>query len=658
MHSAIILHIVFWGGILSLFALCGVCIHHHKKNAFTLSIMGMLFAIGIWLLGFQEFFFWGALGHGESVMMLGLMYMSFVHLLLSVTHHVRTYTRMPLRVFLITSMIIHGAVSITFTLIPHDITHYVLPLALTLLNILLSISLVIYQYWHTIRYTTLTEKNVYFTPRSALSGMLILCGVMTYGIVSVTIPVLIIFITGLMLFLIVMGWSLLRLHIIEVAHIKYRTIIYGSIIIVLSMASAWIMYVLGITFLPDHIHTIRIYEHMIAFAFGVTLLFGVWDYLLRPLLFPFMSSGSISTTQILRTCVHITKERKNPEHVQELVMNHIRDVSSSSYVTIITSDDAHIEAEPGVEVFPLFNPRNKHEFKFMLVGFKNNHLPYSEKERRGFVLASHYLGLVEYTHTLYEKTHRLQERIDRLHISKNKNKRSTKETQERAMTEIAHNLQTPITIARTEIALLKQKLPDAPWLMNFERSIEHLSSFIYRLLRSTQLDTPIVKKNMKRIDLKQCIIDIVKSFQKIASPYNAELHCDNLPDIHIHGRTEEIEECIVNLINNALKYGKTHERNYISIHVESDDHAVHIHISDTGIGISKDDQEKIFQKLYRAEESLHRTTGTGLGLSICWRIMKRHKGELRVRSEYGTGSTFTMSIPRIDMDTQKSSTNT
>src|SRR5690606_39178723 len=102
-----------------------------------------------------------------------------------------------------------------------------------------------------------------------------------------------------------------------------------------------------------------------------------------------------------------------------------------------------------------------------------------------------------------------------------------------------------------------------------------------------------------------------------------------------------------NLVSNAIAYSP--EGSHVGIGVKESDGAVEIAVTDQGIGISEDDQRRIFERFYRADQARSRHTGgTGLGLSIVKHAILRHDGEVRLWSREGSGSTFTIRLPVID----------
>jgi signal transduction histidine kinase len=107
---------------------------------------------------------------------------------------------------------------------------------------------------------------------------------------------------------------------------------------------------------------------------------------------------------------------------------------------------------------------------------------------------------------------------------------------------------------------------------------------------------------------------------------------------------EAIARALVNLVNNALKYSDNEK--FLGVNLYRVNGTVKLEVSDRGIGITRREQTKIFEKFYRTGDPLvHNTKGSGLGLSLVRHITEAHGGEIAVESTPGKGSKFTMSLP-------------
>ena len=117
---------------------------------------------------------------------------------------------------------------------------------------------------------------------------------------------------------------------------------------------------------------------------------------------------------------------------------------------------------------------------------------------------------------------------------------------------------------------------------------------------------------------------------------------DDLPEVEVD--KEALSQALINLVNNAIKYSR--DDKFIGIEARRDGDRILVSVMDRGIGIAKSEQKKIFEKFYRAEDSLvHETKGSGLGLSLVRHIMEAHGGSVELESAPGNGSTFTLVLP-------------
>ncbi len=117
------------------------------------------------------------------------------------------------------------------------------------------------------------------------------------------------------------------------------------------------------------------------------------------------------------------------------------------------------------------------------------------------------------------------------------------------------------------------------------------------------------------------------------------------PGLSVFGNEEQVSAAITNLVANAVAYSGEHST--VLVTTKSVDDMVEISVVDQGIGIPHHELDRIFERFYRIDPARHRSTGgTGLGLSIVKHVAATHGGDVRVWSQEGQGSTFTLSLPR------------
>jgi signal transduction histidine kinase len=164
------------------------------------------------------------------------------------------------------------------------------------------------------------------------------------------------------------------------------------------------------------------------------------------------------------------------------------------------------------------------------------------------------------------------------------------------------------------------------------------------VLLATQLDRGTLPVEPEPVDvgeLTRATVDAMRS----QLPASAEVDVEVAPQVATAtGAPDRIQQVLVNLLDNAVKYGG---EGRVSIRVEPANGAVRILVADSGPGIPFAEQQRIFEKFYRAGPELTRTTGgTGLGLYISRELVQRMGGSLDVRSEPGAGATFVVELPR------------
>ena len=238
----------------------------------------------------------------------------------------------------------------------------------------------------------------------------------------------------------------------------------------------------------------------------------------------------------------------------------------------------------------------------------------------------------------------------------------------------SHELKTPLTILRgeVEVALRKQRTPQEyeEILQSNLEEINRMSHIVNDLLLLSKADSGDVRLNKEEVNLTEILDDIVDQIQILAQSKNLRIETENhQEETHVLGDPLRIRELFLNLIENAIKY--TEEGGSIRIRMERDAPRLSatiltpgrsdvassaqgggqadmakIIVSDTGIGIAKEDQDKIFDRFYRVDKARSREQGgSGLGLSICKWIVWAHQGEIAVESEIGKGSSFIVKLP-------------
>jgi PAS domain S-box-containing protein len=214
----------------------------------------------------------------------------------------------------------------------------------------------------------------------------------------------------------------------------------------------------------------------------------------------------------------------------------------------------------------------------------------------------------------------------------------------------SHELKTPLTTVKGYVHMLSRYAPqDAP--EKFTGLIEKTSTYVDRLnnlisdlLDVSKIQTGNIQLYKAPINFDQMLADTVEGLQAAAKTHH--IRVQGKVRRQIVGDESHLVQVLNNLLSNAIKYSP--ESKEIGVYVSLVSSFVKVSVTDYGMGISIEDQNKIFDRFYRVSEIQQRFPGMGIGLYVCDQIIKNHGGSLWVESEKGKGSTFSFTIPLTD----------
>jgi len=216
---------------------------------------------------------------------------------------------------------------------------------------------------------------------------------------------------------------------------------------------------------------------------------------------------------------------------------------------------------------------------------------------------------------------------------------------------ISHELKTPVGALSLLAEAIEESGKDSESIQKFAKRIgpetKRLTNVIRDIidLSQVQSDDPLATANPVEVD--RIINDAVDAVQLLADLNSVEIAQVNEPDVKIVGDEYQLVMAIRNLLTNAITFSPINSR--ITVGAKLKDGVVEITVSDQGIGISLEDQSRIFERFYRVDPARSRSTGgTGLGLAIVKHVCENHGGEVSVWSVQGQGSTFTMKFPQME----------
>jgi signal transduction histidine kinase len=217
------------------------------------------------------------------------------------------------------------------------------------------------------------------------------------------------------------------------------------------------------------------------------------------------------------------------------------------------------------------------------------------------------------------------------------------QAQVRLSADVSHELRTPLTAIRGNIDLLRRSPPqDSEELKEslaiIEGELDRMSRIVSDLLLLSQADAGLSLR-MGPVELDTIILEVYRQAQAIANGVN--IHLGHEDQAVIRGDADRLKQLLINLMTNAIKH--TPPGGDVTISLYRDPEWVRIVVADTGRGIAPTALPHIFERFYQAENANQK--GSGLGLSIAQWIAKAHYGEIKVESELGKGSVFTLWLP-------------
>jgi signal transduction histidine kinase/CheY-like chemotaxis protein len=228
-----------------------------------------------------------------------------------------------------------------------------------------------------------------------------------------------------------------------------------------------------------------------------------------------------------------------------------------------------------------------------------------------------------------------------------------------------HELRTPLSIILGYNSMLGETLQDRlseeekETLRESIAACKRLIRLVNSMLDISQIDSGKMRMNYASSDLRRLLSGVIALFQQEARARNVRLAMEvpsRLPKIILDA--ERIEEVLVNLLGNALKFTPARGSVMVAVRHVAATHSVQVSVHDTGIGIAPEAREKIFDEfaqIHQGVKNRHRE-GSGLGLAIARRIIEAHQGALDVTSSPGQGSTFFFNLP-LDARRERNLTN-
>jgi signal transduction histidine kinase len=215
---------------------------------------------------------------------------------------------------------------------------------------------------------------------------------------------------------------------------------------------------------------------------------------------------------------------------------------------------------------------------------------------------------------------------------------------------MSHELRTPLNAIIGFSEVLTERMfgelneKQDEYLNDIHASGQHLLSLINDILDLSKIEAGRMELELTDFDLPTALDNALMLVRERAQRRSLTLRKDVDAEIgQIQGDERKIRQVVLNLLSNAIKF--TPEGGRIQLAAVPRDGLVEVSVSDTGVGIAPEDQEKVFEEFSQVGTADKKVEGTGLGLTLCRKFVELHGGKISVKSQLGAGSTFTFTIP-------------
>lgn len=217
--------------------------------------------------------------------------------------------------------------------------------------------------------------------------------------------------------------------------------------------------------------------------------------------------------------------------------------------------------------------------------------------------------------------------------------------QKQFIADASHELKTPISVMAANIEVLRQDYPDNKWIEYLREENKRMGNLVLDMLYLAKNDSGVNKINLTEFSLGEAVAVAVLPFEAVAFESGKKFSYEEpLEKVFVEAEESKIRQAVIILTDNAMKNSDSGD--LIKISAGEEGGKAFVSVYNSGSGISKEDQQKIFERFYRVDSSRARNTGgSGLGLAIAKTIADEHKGKIEVESDGHTYTKFTLTIP-------------
>ena len=332
----------------------------------------------------------------------------------------------------------------------------------------------------------------------------------------------------------------------------------------------------------------------------------------------------------------------------EIVAAQVVDVLATAGV-VLDERNLVLRASPGAIQFGLV--QNRHLIHSALVGLVEDARATSGAAEQELQIEA---GLQREQLWVHARAAKFGDRYVMLLVDDRTEAKRLEVTRRDFVANVSHELKTPIGAISLLTEAIAGAQDDPDTIRKFSASLQkeaaRLGSLVQELMQLSRVQGANLSETAVELDLALVINDAVDRNQVLAEQRGVKLVTNAMKGSRMVGDYEMLTTAVRNLVENAIAYSD--KGSQVGIGLKEVGGVAEIAVTDSGIGISEDDQERIFERFYRVDPSRSRETGgSGLGLSIVKHAASNHKGDVRLFSKEGVGSTFTLRLPIQDRET-------
>lgn len=437
------------------------------------------------------------------------------------------------------------------------------------------------------------------------------------------------------------GYAITKHQFLDIRIIIQRGLLYTVVI-----ASIGALYV---SFYAIVLHLVQVSSSTALFWSGaLATTIGVFSAIpferwFRMVTDPWFFKGQYDYADVMHELSRIPQETGDFDELVSKLERTLTEALRASFVTIALSTTQPLGMQEA-ERFPI--ELEGKMIGYVVVGARKSDDAYTAGDRKLLTTFANQAATALSRVRLYKEVERHAGELERKVNERTRELKALQEEQRQMMTELSHNLQTPLAILQARLDQSKGFVLKDGERRELGQTIQSLSGFIYDLLSLAKLERTTGLDDAAPFSLSELVASVVEEVTVIAQARGITVASSIMSGITLTGNERAMRQALLNIAGNAVKYMGDGPERSISFTLAHERGCVLLSVKDTGLGIRAEDLPHVFERFYRGERTYGDARGTGLGLAITKRIVEQHAGTIDIESGEGVGTTVTLSFPK------------